>query len=70
MDSILHLAEKHYENVVEALTNNVIDTSGAASNLTLSASSSSTFLDPYNQSDTYTVEEPEDFHNSKDDIDD
>jgi hypothetical protein len=71
-DSILGLAEKNYENLVEALANNVINTvAGAASsssNPPPSLSSSSTFLGPYNQNDTYIKEESESFHNSKGDI--
>jgi predicted transcriptional regulator len=72
-DSILDLAEKHYENLVEALTNDTINNAVASSssNLTLSlpsSSSSSIFLTPYNQSDNDRIEEPEGFHNSKGDI--
>ena len=35
-NSLLDLAEKYYENLVEALTNNAINTGPASSNLTLS----------------------------------
>jgi hypothetical protein len=37
-DSILHLAEKHYENLVEALTNNTINSDVASSDPTFSLS--------------------------------
>jgi hypothetical protein len=68
-DSTLDLAEKHYENLVEALTNDTINNAVASSssNLTLSlpsSSSSSIFSSPYNQSDNDRIEEPEGFHNS------
>jgi hypothetical protein len=64
------LTEKHYENILEALTNNVIDTAAASSsNPALSLSgSSSTFSNPFYQSDTYRKEEPEIYDNSKGDI--
>ncbi len=69
-DSILYLTEKHYENLVEALANNVINTNANSSyNPKLSLSqSSSTFPNLSTQSDTYRIEDPEGFHNSKDDI--
>jgi septal ring factor EnvC (AmiA/AmiB activator) len=70
-DRILDLAEKHYENLVEALTNNAIKTAAdASSNSTLSLpqSSSTLNLSPYNQSDSYRIEESEGFQNSKGDI--
>jgi len=58
-DRIMDFAEKHYENLVEALANNVISAT-ASSNPKLSlAQSSFTFSNPYNQSDTYRIEEPE-----------
>jgi hypothetical protein len=64
-DTLLDLAEKNYENLVEALTNNVVDTTADTSfsfNLTSSLpSSSSTFVSPY-KSGTYRIEEPEHFH--------
>jgi hypothetical protein len=67
-DSILYLTEKHYENLVEAFTNNTID-SAFTSNLTSSLpQSSSIFPSSSNQSDIYRIEESEDFHNSKGDI--
>jgi len=67
--SIIDLAEKHYENLVEALTNNVINTAaGAASNPPPSLPSSSAFLGPYNKSDTYKTDKEEMFHHSKGDI--
>jgi hypothetical protein len=68
-DSILYLAEKNYENLVEVLTHNVMDTAGASSNPALSLSaSSSTVSNPSTQSDTYRKEEPDTFHNNKGDI--
>jgi hypothetical protein len=47
------LAEKNYENLVEALTNSAIDgTASSSSNYILSSpQSSSVFLNPFNQSD-------------------
>ena len=66
-DSILGLAEKNYENLVEILTNNSI--ANASSNPTLSLpSSSSTFQSLSNQSITNRIEEPKSYHNSKGDI--
>jgi hypothetical protein len=45
-DNLLDLAEKHYENLVEAMTNNVIDSAAAScsSNPTLSLPQSSSSL--------------------------
>jgi hypothetical protein len=62
-DNLSDLVEKHYENFVEALTNNVINDSAASpssSNTTLSLpqSSSSTFPNLSAQSDTCRIEEP------------
>lgn len=70
-DRLLDLAEKNYKNLVEAQTNNIIDTAANSSNLTLSlpSSSSSIFSSPYNQSDNDRIEEPESFNNNKGDID-
>ena len=67
---ILDLSEKNYENVVEALTNNAMDTAANSSSIpTLSLpESSSTFVGPYNQNDTYRKEETKIHHNSKGDI--
>jgi hypothetical protein len=48
------------------LTNNAIG-SVSYSNSTLPLPSSSTFVGVY-KNDTYRIEEPEDFHNSKGDI--
>jgi hypothetical protein len=69
-DNLLKLAEKHYENLVEALTNNVIVTAVTSSNHASSLPpSSSTFnAAPYKQSDTYRIEEQEIYDNSKDNI--
>jgi predicted DNA-binding protein YlxM (UPF0122 family) len=69
-DKLSDFAEKNYENLVEALTNNNIET--ASSNSTLSLpQSSSTFPKMSNQSDTYRIEESEIYDNDgKGDIDD
>jgi hypothetical protein len=65
-DKILYLAEKNYENLVEALTNNAVD--AASSNPTLSLpQASSTFPRPLNKTDIYRIEDLG-FHNSKGDI--
>jgi hypothetical protein len=58
-DNLLDLAEKNYENLVQALTNNAISTAAApsSSNPTFSLSSS-TLPSPYNQNDTNRIEEP------------
>jgi hypothetical protein len=69
-DKLLDLAEKNYENLVKALTNNAIDTAGAAdsspSHPTLSLpQSSSAFPSTYDQSDAYRKEQSEIFRNSK-----
>jgi hypothetical protein len=71
-DSLLDLSGKNYQNLVEALTNNVIDNNGVAaalssSNPPPSLPSSSAFLGPYNKSDTYKIEDPEIYHNTKGD---
>jgi hypothetical protein len=59
-DSLLDLSEKHYENLIEALTNDAINNATAASsNPALSLPQSSTFSNLSNQSDTYRKEEPE-----------
>jgi F0F1-type ATP synthase gamma subunit len=67
-DSILDLAEKNYENLVEALTNNAVSSAASSSDAKLSLPSSSIFLGSYNQSDAYRIEDLEIYHNSKDDI--
>ncbi|HEX5979041.1 MAG TPA: hypothetical protein VFY68_17290 [Nitrososphaeraceae archaeon] len=67
-DSILYLAEKHYENLVEALTNNAIAPAGASNPTLLLPQSSSTFSNTSDQSDNYRKEESENYHNSKGDI--
>jgi hypothetical protein len=72
-DKILHLAEKHYESLVDTLTNNAMDTAAISSSsprLSLPQSSSSTFSVPSDQSDIYGIEKSENFHNNKDDSDD
>jgi hypothetical protein len=68
-DRILNLGEKHYENIVEALTNHVINNAADSSfNSTVSLPSSSSFLCPYNQNNTYRIENPESFHNGDGDV--
>jgi hypothetical protein len=71
-DRILNLGEKNYENLVGALANDAIVTVASISSFNSISPlpwPSSTFLDPYNQSDTYTREQSEIFHNnSKGDI--
>jgi hypothetical protein len=71
-DRILNLAEKNYENLIEVLTNNAISTAVSSSSLNPTSSLpslSSTFIGPSNQSDTYRIEEPENYHHdSKGDI--
>jgi hypothetical protein len=70
-DSILDLAEKHYEYLVEALTNNAIsveDYSLSSSPDNTMLSSSSTFPTQLNQSNTYRIDDSGIYHNTKDDI--
>jgi hypothetical protein len=72
-NALSDLAEKHYENLVEALTNEVINTAAAASSslsnrTSLPSSSSSTFLGRSDQSDISKTEKEGIFHNSKGDI--
>ncbi len=66
-DRILDICEKNYENLVEELTNNVMNTAANSSNsaLPLPQSSSSRFPNLSNENDIYGIEEPESFHNSK-----
>ena len=70
-DRILNLGEKSYENLVEALTNNAINTvfhSSSNSILSLPQSSSPTFPNLSDQSDAYRIGETETFHDSKEGI--
>jgi hypothetical protein len=67
-NSLLDLAEKHYENLVEALTNNALDTSSSNPTLSSQQSLSSIFPKLSNQSDKYRIEQSESFRNSKGDI--
>jgi hypothetical protein len=71
-DRILALTEKHYENLVDTLTNDSISNAAASfSNLTISLplSSSSTFdVAPYKQSDIYGIEESDIHPDSKHNI--
>jgi cell division septum initiation protein DivIVA len=71
-DRILDLTEKNYENLIEAFTNNAISNAAASSSHpTLSLpQSSSTFRYLSTQSDTYRIEDPENFRNSRGDIGD
>jgi hypothetical protein len=68
-DNILDLTEKHYENIVEALTKDAIDiaTSASSLNSTLSLphSSSSAFSNSFDQIDIFRKEESESSHNRK-----
>jgi hypothetical protein len=68
-DKILHLAEKNYEDLVEVLTNNTIDNAANASSSdpTLSLPSSSTFSNPFNQSDTHRIDESDNGENKQED---
>ena len=69
-DKILHLAEKHYESLVDTLTNNAMDTAAISSSsprLSL-PQSSSTFPNLSTQSGTYRIEEESEIYdNSKGD---
>ena len=68
-DSILHLAEKHYENLVGVLTNSAIATATSSSNPPFFLPLSSATLPKIsNQSDKYRIERSESFRNSKGDI--
>jgi spore cortex formation protein SpoVR/YcgB (stage V sporulation) len=51
-DRLSDLAEKHHENLVEALTDNTIDTDAASNPTLLLPQSSSTFPKPFNQTTT------------------
>jgi hypothetical protein len=63
------LTEKHYESLVEALTNNAINTTAASSTPTLSSPQCScTFPNLANQNDTHWKEESEIYDNCKGDI--
>ena len=59
----MDLAEKQYENLVEGLTNNaisnIVNASSFISTPSLPSSSSSVFPNPFNQNDTYRIEELE-----------
>ena len=69
-DIILDLAEKHFDNLVEGLTNNALNTATASPSptLTLSPPSSSGFPNLSNQSHKYGIEESEIYYNSRGDI--
>ena len=59
-DRILDLTEKNYENILEELTNNVMNTAANSSYnhmFSLPQSSPSIFKSPSNQSDIYRIEE-------------
>jgi len=67
----LNLAEKNYENLVEALINNAIDTASSNTTLSIPHSSLSMFPNLSNQIDTHKIEKSENYHNNnKGDIDD
>jgi hypothetical protein len=68
-DRLSDLADKNYQNLVEALTNNAIANIANASsfNSTLSLpQASSTFLSLSNQSDTIRIEDSNNYHNRRD----
>jgi hypothetical protein len=66
-NTFLDLAEKNYENLVEALTNNSF--ANASSNpKPASPPSSSIFLNPYTQSYIFRIEESDTYHNSTEDV--
>jgi metal-dependent amidase/aminoacylase/carboxypeptidase family protein len=67
-NNILDLAEKHYENLIEALTNNTLSKAGASSSNPTLLLHSSSFSLLSDQSDTYKTEKEEMFHHSKGDI--
>jgi hypothetical protein len=70
-DSILDLAKKHYESIVEVLTNKAIATAASSSpnsTLPLPQSSSPTFTTLSDRSDIYRIKEPDTHHNSKGNI--
>jgi DNA repair exonuclease SbcCD ATPase subunit len=67
-DRLLDLGEKQYENLVEALTNNVIDTATCSNPALSLPQSSSAFPNLCNQSDTYRIEDLDIYDNSKGDI--
>ena len=60
-DRIRDLSMKNYENLVEALTNNAINSAASSSNFTLSLSSSSTFPNLSNQHDMDRMDNSESF---------
>jgi hypothetical protein len=68
--TLVDLAEKNYEKLVEALTNNTINAAASSSSNSILSSprSPSIFSSPYNQSDIYRIEESEIYDNSKGDI--
>jgi F0F1-type ATP synthase gamma subunit len=67
-DRILELAEKNFENLVEALTNNAIATASSNPTLSLPQSSSTFNVCPATQSDIFRKEDPGNYHNSKGNI--
>jgi hypothetical protein len=65
-DIILNEANSLYDRLLKHFTNSIMDNAvGTSSNSSLSSIFN---LGPYNQSDTYTKEDPETYHNSKGDI--
>jgi hypothetical protein len=65
---ILDLSEKNYENLVEALANNGIDTAATSPTPTSLPLSSSMFPSSSNQRDICRIEDSKTYHNSKGDI--
>ena len=68
-DRILAFTEKNYDNLTEALTNNVVGSAATTSlsNLTLSLRQASTFFSLSYQIDTSKIEESEIYPNNKGD---
>ncbi len=67
----MNLGEKNYKNLVEAFTKDAIDIAASASSSSSSdpkLSLPSSTLSSHNQSNTYRIENPEYYHNSKGDI--
>jgi chromosome segregation ATPase len=67
-DDILDLDEKHYENLVEVLTDDSIYTAAYSNRIPSLPQSSSTFPNLATQSDNFRIEDSEICHNSKGDI--
>ncbi len=66
-DMILDEANRVYDSLLHHFTNSIMDNAAGAS-CSSNSSLSSTFPRPSNQSNTYRIEEPEIYDNSKGDI--